>query len=83
MSTATRTAGATGECSSLRQAGYLTVSEVARALGIGVTTLRRRETAVYPRATRMGGIRIYRRGDLAVLTELQARLRGSLDLEQP
>jgi hypothetical protein len=27
----------------LRQAGYLTVSEVAKALGIGTTTLRRRE----------------------------------------
>src|SRR6266566_5179327 len=32
----------------LREAGYLTISEVAKALGIGTTTLRRREGTVYP-----------------------------------
>ena len=48
----------------VRQAGYLTVSEVARALGIGTTTLRRREGTVYPRAARIGGIRVYRDADV-------------------
>jgi len=48
----------------LRQAGYLTVSEVAKALGVGVTTLRRREGNIYPRATRIGGIRVYHEADV-------------------
>ena len=48
----------------LRQAGYLTVSEVAKALGIGTTTLRRREGTIYPRAVRIAGIRVYREADV-------------------
>lgn len=32
-----------------RDTGYLTVSDVARALGIGTTTLRRRERTIYSR----------------------------------
>lgn len=51
----------------LRQAGYLTVSEVAKALGIGTTTLRRREGTVYPRAARIGGIRVYHEADVELL----------------
>ncbi len=51
----------------LKQAGYLTTSEVARALGIGVTTLRRREGTLYPRAARIGGIRVYHEADLELL----------------
>src|SRR5439155_14906375 len=39
----------------LREAGYLTVSDVAKALGIGTTSLRRREGTLYPRAARVGG----------------------------
>src|SRR3989441_8374545 len=39
----------------LREAGYLTVSDVAKALGIGTTSLRRREGTLYPRAARIGG----------------------------
>jgi hypothetical protein len=41
----------------LKQARYLTTPDVARALGIGVTTLRRREGTIYPQAARIGGIR--------------------------
>jgi hypothetical protein len=48
----------------LRQVGYLTVSDVARALGIGTTTVRRREGSVYPRAARIGGMRVYREADI-------------------
>ena len=51
----------------LRQAGYLTVSEVAKALGIGITTLRRREGTLYPRAARIGGIRVYHEADVELL----------------
>jgi hypothetical protein len=51
----------------LRQAGYLTTSEAARALGIGVTTLLRREGGAYPFPERIGGIRVYRREDLQPL----------------
>jgi DNA-binding transcriptional MerR regulator len=51
----------------LRQAGYLTTSEVAKALGIGTTTLLRREGTIHPRAARIGGIRVYRREDLQAL----------------
>jgi DNA-binding transcriptional MerR regulator len=51
----------------LREAGYLTVSDVAKALGIGTTTLRRREGTVYPRAARVGGIRVYRETDVELL----------------
>ena len=51
----------------LRQAGYLTVSDVAKTLGIGTTTLRRREGTVYPRAARIGGIRVYREADVELL----------------
>src|SRR5207249_512235 len=51
----------------LKQAGYLTTSDVARALGIGVTTLRRREGTIYPRAARIGGIRVYREADVELL----------------
>jgi hypothetical protein len=51
----------------LKQAGYLTTSDVARALGIGVTTLRRREGTLYPRAARIGGIRVYREADVELL----------------
>ena len=61
------TIGGTGGCSSFRQAGYLTVSEVAKALGVGVTTLRRREGNIYPRATRIGGIRVYHEADIELL----------------
>jgi hypothetical protein len=51
----------------LREAGYLTVSEVARAIGIGTTTLRRREGTVYPRPARVSGIRVYREADIELL----------------
>jgi hypothetical protein len=51
----------------LKQAGYLTTSDVARTLGIGVTTLRRREGTLYPRAARIGGIRVYRQADVELL----------------
>ena len=51
----------------LREAGYLTVSEVAKALGIGTTTLRRREGAVYPPAARIGGIRVCHEADIESL----------------
>lgn len=50
----------------LREAGYLTVSGVAKALGIGTTTLRRREGTLYPRAARIGGIRVYHEADSTV-----------------
>ena len=51
----------------LKQAGYLTTSDVARALGIGTTTLRRREGIIYPQATRIGGIRVYHEADVELL----------------
>ena len=51
----------------LREAGYLTVSEVAKELGIGTTTLRRREGTIYPLAARIGGIRVYREADVELL----------------
>jgi hypothetical protein len=51
----------------LKQAGYLTTSDVARALGIGVTTLLRREGTIYPRAARIRGIRVYREADVELL----------------
>ena len=63
----------------LRQAGYLTVSEVAKALGIGATTLRRREGTVYPRAARIGGMRVYREADVERLrcrSEVPPRVVG-------
>jgi len=51
----------------LKQAGYLTTSDVARALGIGVTTLLRREGTIYPWAARIRGIRVYREADVELL----------------
>ena len=51
----------------LREAGYLTVSDVAKALGIGTTSLRRREGTLYPRAARIGGIRVYHVADVELL----------------
>lgn len=51
----------------LKQTGYLTTSEVARAVGIGVTTLRRREGPLYPQAARIGGIRVYHEADVELL----------------
>jgi hypothetical protein len=51
----------------LRQAGYLTVSDVAKALGIGTTTLRRREGTIYPQPARIGGIRVYHEADIVLL----------------
>lgn len=51
----------------LREAGYLTVSDMAKALGIGTTTLRRREGPIYPRAARIGGIRVYNEADVELL----------------
>ncbi|HXH07941.1 MAG TPA: hypothetical protein VNI83_15255 [Vicinamibacterales bacterium] len=51
----------------LRQAGYLTTSDVARALAIGITTLCRREGTIYPAPSRIGGIRVYRLEDLQTL----------------
>src|SRR6266849_6471342 len=51
----------------LREAGYLTVSDVAKALGIGTTSLRRREGTLYPRAARIGGIRVYHEADVELL----------------
>ncbi len=48
----------------MKEVGYLTTSDVARALGIGVTTLRRREGTIYPQAARIGGIRVYREADV-------------------
>jgi len=50
-----------------KQAGYLTTSDVARALGIGVTTLRRREGTIYPEVARIAGIRVYREADVELL----------------
>lgn len=55
----------------LRQAGYLTVSDVATALGIGTTTLRRREGTIYPRAARIDGIRVYHEADVELLRRQQ------------
>jgi hypothetical protein len=43
------------------------VSDVAKALGIGITTLRRLEGTVYPSAARIGGIRVYRDADVDLL----------------
>ena len=37
------------------------------ALGIGVTTLRRREGTIYPQAARIGGVRVYREVDVELL----------------
>jgi len=51
----------------LLEAGYLTTSEVARALGIGVTTLLRREGTLYPQAARIGGFRVYHEADVELL----------------
>ena len=51
----------------LRQAGYLTVSDMAKALEIGTTTLRRREGTVYPQAARIGGIGVYHEADIELL----------------
>src|SRR5207244_13369063 len=51
----------------LREAGYLTVSEVAKELGIGTTTLQRREGTIYPLAARIGGIRVYQEVDVELL----------------
>lgn len=51
----------------LRQAGYLTISQVAKALGIGTTTVRRREGTIYPQAARIGGIRVYHEADVELL----------------
>ena len=51
----------------LREAGYLTTSDVAKALGIGTTSLRRREGTLYPRAARIGGIRVYHEADIELL----------------
>ena len=53
----------------LRQAGFLTTSEVARALGIGVSTLIRWEGARYPAPPRVAGIRAYQRTDVDRLRE--------------
>lgn len=62
----------------LRQAGYLTVSDVARVLGIGVTTLRRWEGARYPAAVRIGNVRTYRVQDIEQFArERQASGPGS------
>ena len=54
----------------LREAGYLTISEVAKALGIGTTTLRRREGTIYPQAARSGGIRVYHAADVELFRRL-------------
>src|SRR2546425_11548043 len=51
----------------LREAGDLTVSDVAKALGIGATSLRRREGTLYPRAARIGGGRGCHQGGRRVL----------------
>src|SRR5437870_13895851 len=51
----------------LREAGYLTVSDVAKALGIGTTSLRRREGTLYPRAARIGGVRVYHEAGVQLL----------------
>lgn len=59
----------------LRQAGYLTTSEVAKALGIGTTTLRRREGGVYPHPARIGGIRVYRIEEVEGLRGLEGQDR--------
>ncbi len=64
----------------LRQAGYLTVSEVAKALGIGTTTLRRREGAIYPQAARIGVIRVYHEADVELLrrqNKVPSRVAGA------
>ena len=63
----------------IKVAGYLASSEVARALGIGVTTLRRREGTIYPQAARIGGIRVYHEADLERLrhrNKVPPRLAG-------
>ena len=63
----------------LKEAGYLTASDVARALGIGVTTLRRREGTIYPQAARIGGIRVYHEADVERLrrrSEVPPRVVG-------
>jgi hypothetical protein len=64
----------------LKQAGYLTTSDVARALGIGVTTLRRREGTIYPQAARIGGIRVYHEADVELLRRREQVFDVPLDL---
>lgn len=58
-----------GHCRVLQlgEAGYLTISEVAKALGIGTTNLRRREGSLHPHAARIGRIRAYHEADIALL----------------
>jgi hypothetical protein len=51
----------------VRQAGYLTTSDVAKALGIGVTTVRRWEGRQCPPAMRMSNVRAYRPEDVEQL----------------
>lgn len=48
------------------------MSDVARAFGIGTTTLRRREGMIYPVAARVAGIRVYREQDLKALCQRQS-----------
>jgi hypothetical protein len=70
----------------VRPAGYLTVSAVAKALGIGTTTLRRREGTVYPRAVRIGGFRVYHEVDVERLRrrdKVPPRLDGGDSLARP
>jgi hypothetical protein len=49
---------------------------VAKALGIGITTSRRREGTVYPLPARIGGITVYRREDLQALQALAERVQS-------
>jgi hypothetical protein len=59
----------TREVAEIRGAGYLTSLDVAKKLGIGVTTLLRLDGKAHPAVPRRGkrGIRLYDRGTIQAL----------------
>jgi hypothetical protein len=57
----------------VKEAGYLTTSDVAKALGLGVTTVRRWEGRRYPPAVRIGNVRAYRSEDIERLRSREDR----------
>jgi hypothetical protein len=66
----------TREVVELREGGGMTCAEVAKALGIGATTLRRMEGDVYERLPRRG-----KRGMRVFTTEVIAQIRQHLSGE--
>jgi hypothetical protein len=56
---------------------------VARALRIGVTTLRRRKGTIYPLAARIDGIRVYHEADVEVLRRRDKVPSTAADGKQP